>query len=85
MLTEENVKNPVWEDMDATVWFDAVYNSDNCIAALFREIVVHFKDLAAEQKRLGRKVALIESGQGPAYLQALVCDDFDVLAGVDIC
>lgn len=85
MLTEEDKKNPVWEDMDANVWLNAVYNSENCIATLFNQIVIFFKELAAEQKQQGRKVVLIESGQGPAYLQAKVCDDFDVLAGVDIC
>lgn len=83
----EVVDNPVWEEVDPMIWRNAVYSDDamtNCMGKLFIHEVKFFKEMVAEIKKNADKCAIIEVGMGTSELFAKICDDLDMLVGVEI-
>ena len=85
---EQNDDNPVWEELDPSVWRNAVYSDDattNCMGQLFLHEVNFFEEQIQSIKETYDKVALIEVGFGTAELQAKIMDDCDMVVGVELC
>ena len=83
----ETVDNPVWEEVDPMIWRNAVYSDDamtNCMGKLFVHEVELFKSMIAEIKQSADKCTIIEVGMGTSELFAKICDDLDMLVGVEI-